>query len=69
MGGGSWSRRTNDFIAVGNAVAGADSGTHGMVNRGVFSLNTHWGGDEADGNGNASRARANANASFYFYNP
>ena len=40
-----------------------------MVNRGVFSLNQHWGGDEADGDGNASLARAHANASFYFYNP
>ena len=45
------------------------AGTHGMVNRGIFSLNKDWGGDSADGMGNASNARAHGNASFYFYNP
>ena len=69
VGGGSWHTRTNDFVALGNDVGGHTAGTHGMVNRGVFSLNQHWGGDEADGDGNASLARAHANASFYFYNP
>ena len=39
VGGGQWSRRTNDFVAVGNDCAGGASGTHGMVNRGIFSLN------------------------------
>ena len=69
VGGGRWAQRTNDFVALGNDVAGAASGTHGMVNRGVFSLNRNWGGDTADGLGNASRARAHANATYYFYNP
>ena len=41
VGGGAWSHRTNDFVAVGNDCVGAASGTHGMVNRGVFSLNKH----------------------------
>ena len=39
VGGGEWSRRTNDFVAVGNDCVEAGSGTHGMVNRGIFSLN------------------------------
>ena len=69
VGGGRWAQRTNDWLALGNEMSGAVSGTHGMVNRGVFSLNAHWGGDTADGLGNASRARAHSNASYYFYNP
>merc|ERR1712194_799854 len=69
VGGGSLAHATKDFMAVGNEINGAESGTHGEVMRGIFSLNTHWGGDSADGFGNASRARAQPNATFYFYNP
>lgn len=62
VGGGSPDHATRDFVAVGNDCAGAPSGTHGEVERGIFSLNANWGGSTAD-------TRAQGGATFYFYNP
>jgi parallel beta-helix repeat protein len=61
VGGGSFHKETRDFIALGNELNGGPSRTHGAVVRGIFSLNTHWGGDNFD-------TGAFANSSFFFYN-
>merc|ERR1712032_1556205 len=61
VGGASYERRTNDFLAVGTTMGGQGTGTHGSIYRGVFSLNQGFGGFPED--------RASPNASIYFYNP